>query len=108
MIPTWLDVLNAGFELGGSYFAWSNVRQLRRDRRVMGFDWKSMMFYTAWGSFNVVLYPSLGMFASAIAGVVLCLGNLTWTLMALNAVMSVKKTSPYSPSAQTQVDLRES
>lgn len=88
-----LDIINGIFETGGAILVWQNVRRLRKDREIKGVDWKVQAFFTLWGCFNVILYPSLGMMWSAIGGVVLALGNLTWVIIAINVVTSAKRPS---------------
>lgn len=53
------------------------------------------------GVFNLILYPSLHLWCSLVGGAILCLGNLTWVLMAINVVMSAKKSNLSKTSAET-------
>ena len=78
-----LDIGNAAFEGVGSLVTWLNVRALYRDKQVAGVDWKVILFFATWGLWNLYYYPMIGHVLSALAGVVLCAGNLTWVAMAL-------------------------
>lgn len=74
MIP---DHVNAFFEGGGALLQTLNVRQLLHDKTVRGVHWGPLSFWTAWGCWNVVYYPSLGQWWSFAGGV---------SVVAVNAV----------------------
>lgn len=74
------DWINASFEIVGAVLVWQNFRRLRRDRMVAGVDWRVQGFFTAWGYWNLVYYPSLGQWWSAVAGGVLAIGNTAWVV----------------------------
>ncbi len=54
------DLVNATFEmLGGAAIAFS-VRKLYKDKRVKGLSLVQVAFFTLWGAWNMLYYPSLG------------------------------------------------
>lgn len=63
-----VDYVNAFFEGGGACIQLLNVRQLLRDKTVRGVHWLPLLFWTAWGYWNVVYYPSLSQWASFVGG----------------------------------------
>lgn len=79
---TWPDCVNGAFELGGSYFVWLSVARLRRDRQVRGVDWRTTAFWSLWGLWNLLYYPSLAQWASFVGGVAVVGVNL-WYLALL-------------------------
>lgn len=62
------DHLNAIFESGGALMQLVNVRQLYRDKTVRGVHWVPLLFWTAWGCWNVLYYPAIGQWWSFIGG----------------------------------------
>lgn len=77
------DAINAAFELVGSFMTWRNFVQLRRDRTVAGVYWPVTAFFSVWGLWNLWYYPALGQWLSFSAGIVLCMGNIAWVILAL-------------------------
>lgn len=77
------DHINAVFELVGAAVTWVNFNKLRRDRSISGVDWRTWIFFSAWGLWNLYYYPSLGQSWSFYAGIVLVTGNLAWLLLAI-------------------------
>lgn len=41
-------------------------------------------FFSAWGIWNLVYYPTLGQWASFIGGVLLVAGNVAWVVLAIS------------------------
>lgn len=77
------DLANGLFELGGAAFQLLNVKALMRDRRVQGVHWSPVVFFTAWGGWNLFYYPHLGQWLSFVGGLAIVLVNLLWlTLLA--------------------------
>ena len=76
------DLLNAAFEIVGAYFVWKDVLVLMKDKHIAGVYWPTRAFFATWGFWNLYYYPSVGHWASALAGAVLALGSLTWTILA--------------------------
>lgn len=79
MLPLPLpDLINGCFEGFGAYAAWGNVRRLKVDRDVKGIVWQYTAVWWVWGVWNIAYYPILHQWFSALAGVVLCIGNGVW------------------------------
>lgn len=72
------DYINGLFEFFGAYFVWMNFFTLKRDRNVSGVYIPTMVFFTAWGLWNLLYYPSLGQHFSFWCGILLAAGNVAW------------------------------
>lgn len=83
MIEYW-DWGNAFFEGVGSLVIWLNVRRLYIDKMVAGMDWRVTVFFTAWGFFNMGLYPALGLWWSFVAGIGIAVANCVWVFMVVH------------------------
>ena len=83
LAPQALDFTNGSFEAIGAWGAWMNARRLYKDKQIKGVYWPLYFFYTLWGFFNLLYYPSLHQWFSTIAGAILVLGNLTWVILAV-------------------------
>lgn len=81
-MTSWPDVVNGIFELSGACFVWLSVDKLRRDRQVRGVDWRTTAFWTLWGAWNLLYYPSLSQWASFAGGVAVVVLN-AWYLALL-------------------------
>lgn len=79
----WNDIINGLFELVGAYFTWRNYFQLAKEREIKGVYWPMLAFFTVWGFWNLLYYPSLNQWFSFTAGVVLVLGNAAWVAKAV-------------------------
>lgn len=77
------DYINALFQLGSAFMIWLNVRQLYIDKRVSGVNWKSFVFYTILGIWNIFFYQHLQQWYSIVAGCIVIIGNITWCGLAL-------------------------
>ncbi len=78
------DLINALFEIGAAAVSWKNVRQLIRDRAVVGVWWPAWLMFSAWGWWNVYYYgPRLDQWASWWAGLFLVAANTTWVVLAV-------------------------
>jgi hypothetical protein len=77
------DLLNAAFEAGGAVLLWLNVRRLLADGQVKGVSVWPVVFYSAWGYWNLFYYPAVGQTLSAIAGIGVALANTVWVILAL-------------------------
>lgn len=78
MLPSRLDLVNGLFEGFGGTFVWMNVRQILRDKQVRGVSKLATCFFTLWGLWNMVYYPSLGQWISFWGGCVISVGNGVW------------------------------
>ena len=85
------DLINGIFEVGGSVFCWLNVLKLHADKRVQGVYWPVTAFFAVWGMWNLYYYPSLGQWFSFWGGVLLCLGNTVWVVMAIRYARKERK-----------------
>ena len=82
----WADAGNALFEMVGAVAVWLNVRALLKSRKVRGVDWRTWVFFSSWGWWNVFYYgPHLGQWLSWWAGLVLVAANTTWVVLAYRA-----------------------
>jgi len=77
------DVVNGCFELFGGAFLMLNVQRLMRDKRVAGVRISPVVFFTAWGFWNLYYYPSLGQWASFAGGIAVVGVNTLWIGLAL-------------------------
>jgi hypothetical protein len=76
------DLINAGFECSGALFILNNCRTLIHDKLVRGVSLLTTVYFTVWGIWNVIYYPSLGQRWSFVAGMCICTANILWiTLM---------------------------
>ena len=84
------DLVNGAFELTGGAVCWLNVRRLLRDRKLAGVDWRVSGFFSAWGFWNLLYYPSLHQWASFAGGIALVIANTTWVVLALRTIRRQK------------------
>lgn len=75
------DLINAIFEGGGTFFLLLSTRRLYLDKMVRGIDWRSQVFFTSWGLWNVFYYPHLGQLFSFVAGIGLVAVNILYVAM---------------------------
>ena len=78
----WNDIINGSFELIGAIVTWINVHRLYRDKETKGVFWPVWIFFSLWGMWNLIYYPSVGHFFSLYAGIVLVSGNIAWVILA--------------------------
>ena len=72
------DLINAAFELLGGVFVLGHCRAIRRDKAVKGVSIPAVVFFTAWGGWNLYYYPHLGQWLSFAGGVALVAANLLY------------------------------
>lgn len=89
-----LDLLNGGFELGAAAMSYLNLRRLHKDGGVMGFDWRTQVFYTGWGLSNLAFYPSNGLMFSFAGGVCVVVMNILWLLSLWSIARQSRVTTP--------------
>lgn len=75
---SWADLVNATFELSGSFFVALSVVATWRAKRTEGIDLRTVGFFASWGLWNLYYYPSLGQWWSFAGGVAVCAANFTW------------------------------
>ncbi len=86
-----LDQINGAFEAGLAVMLFLNLRRLMKDREVKGFDYKVVVFTTAWGVWNLYYYPMLGQMFSFYAGIAVVAMNASW----LALLLYYKRTGPH-------------
>ena len=72
------DLINALFEACGATLVLLSIHRLHRDKLVRGVHWAPVLFFTAWGVWNLFYYPHLQQLLSFRAGVCLALVNAIW------------------------------
>lgn len=72
------DLLNASFELSGAILSLLNVRCIIRDKVVRGVSWAVVVFWAAWGGWNLFYYFHLEQWLSWVAGAALCAVNAVY------------------------------
>ena len=77
------DIINCGFEAFASVAILNHCRVLNQQKKVSGTSVVSVVFFTAWGIWNMYYYPMLGQTFSAIAGGLVCLANFTYVMLLL-------------------------
>jgi hypothetical protein len=75
------DHVNGLFEGVGSIMLWLNVRQLVKDKILKGVHYGPVVFWTAWGFWNLYYYPALHQIWSLIGGIDVVLANSVWLLL---------------------------
>ena len=77
------DLINGLLETGGALITLLSVRQIIRDRVMMGFHWGPTIFFTGWGIWNLYFYPSIGMPLSTAGAALLVLVNMAYLYLML-------------------------
>lgn len=77
------DHANAFFELGAAALLWLNVAKILREKKVAGVSVIPTAFFTLWGFFNLVYYPSIGQYWSAVAAGAVAVVNTIWVFLAI-------------------------
>jgi hypothetical protein len=77
------DLINGLFEASAGIFVLNHCRVLRRDRAVAGVSIASVVFFTAWGVWNLFYYPALGQSLSFIGGLFVVVANSIYVGMLL-------------------------
>jgi membrane protein YdbS with pleckstrin-like domain len=75
------DIINGLFEILGGYFIFLHIKTLYKDKEVKGVSWAAVLFFVAWGYWNLYYYPHLGQFISLVGGIVLAAANTVWLTM---------------------------
>ena len=78
------DLVNGLFEALAGLFVLNHCRVLRRDRAVAGVSIASVVFFTAWGVWNLFYYPALGQSLSFIGGLFVVVANGLYVGMLLS------------------------
>lgn len=69
------DQINGLFELFGSLFILNHCRTLRKDMMVAGVSIISVVFFFAWGCWNIFYYPHLEQMWSFYGGLCIAAAN---------------------------------
>jgi hypothetical protein len=78
------DFINGAFELVGSCFVWKNVFATIKDKGYAGLYLPSIIFFWAWGLWNIAYYPSLNQWLSFGGGLFVTLANTTWIALMIH------------------------
>jgi len=75
------DIINGCFELFGGLLMWLSIRQIIRDKQIVGFSPAPLIFWTAWGLWNLFYYPSLDQWFSFLGGIVVVVSNAIYLVL---------------------------
>ncbi len=78
-----MDLINSLFELFASLFILNHCRVLYEHKSVKGVSVVSVIFFTIWGLWNIIYYPSIGQILSFYAGIAVFVTNLIYISMLL-------------------------
>jgi hypothetical protein len=78
-----MDLINALFELGGTFMMLPSLERVYRTKIVQGVHWLTPLFFWLWGLWNIFYYPSLDQGLSFIAGCLLFVTNTAWLYLIL-------------------------
>lgn len=99
---TLFDIINATFETCASGFVLLNARDIWRRKAVAGQTAPTLVFFTAWGVWNIVYYPSLDQWASTAGAWGVTIANA----LTLALVLKYRKPAPGDPFAGMDPDVR--
>lgn len=74
------DFINGLFEFIGAIICFSNVKRIRQDKTVKGFDPRTKVFFTLWGIWNIYFYSHLDQWFSWFGGIALTVVNTIWLM----------------------------
>ena len=77
------DIINGCFELIGGFIYILNIKAIIKDKRVEGVSLLPAFFFSSWGIWNLLYYPSLEQWFSFIGAIGLVIANTTWLILAL-------------------------
>ncbi len=77
------DLINGLFEIGGAALICMSIRRLWLDREMKGFSVWPLVFFTAWGFWNLRYYPSLDQWFSFAGGIAVVTVNSIYLLLIL-------------------------
>jgi len=77
------DVVNAMFELTAGFVLMFNVREILREKRVVGVHIAPAAFFTLWGIWNAFYYPAIAQQWSFYAAILVVVVNSLWVALAL-------------------------
>lgn len=89
--PVIADRLNALFEAGGCLFIGKSIIKLWHDKKVRGFAWEQVAFWSAWGYWNIYYYWAVGSAWSWWAGVLVTIANSIYLAMLIYYVRTEER-----------------
>jgi hypothetical protein len=75
------DIINALWELAGALFMLRAIIVILEHKEVRGIEWSTIFFFSSWGLWNTIFYPTNGFFWSWVASIFLCAGNITYLIL---------------------------
>lgn len=73
-----MDSINSLFEFGGGFFVLLNCIKLHADKQVKGVSFVATAFFMVWGWWNIIYYPALDQWVSAIGAGSVAVVNTVW------------------------------
>lgn len=77
------DLINGFFECVGGLLIFENCRVIYRDKMVRGVSVPVTTFFTCWGLWNLLYYPSLDQWLSFYGGLIIVAANVLWVSLAV-------------------------
>lgn len=77
----WTDIVNGLWEAAGVVATIPSIRSVLKTKSSAGVKWGTILFFEAWGIWNVFFYPMNGHMVSFYGGVLLALANLVWLIL---------------------------
>jgi hypothetical protein len=77
------DLINGSFEIFGGFILLINVFKMYKDRCLKGVHWGPVVFFTAWGFWNLFYYPHLDQWLSFVGGLFIVSVNFVWLIMTM-------------------------
>lgn len=77
------DFINGSFEFLAGFFILNHCWTVYRDKAVRGVSVISVIFFTAWGFWNLYYYPSLKQIWSFYGGISIVFTNILWISLIL-------------------------
>lgn len=87
------DFINGSFEVCGGFFILLSIYKLHKEKKVRGVHWAPVLFFTAWGIWNIYYYPHLGQWISFLGGLFIALMNMTWLTQLIYYILKEKKNA---------------
>lgn len=75
------DIVNASFEAGAGLAVLHHCFKLYEHKQARGVSTAAVLFFTAWGVWNLYYYPHLGQFWSFAGGIFITMANLAYLAM---------------------------
>lgn len=72
------DLINASFELLAGFAILMSIFALHKSKSAEGVAPHTIAFFTLWGIWNLIYYPSLGQIASTIGAISVAAANAFW------------------------------